>query len=299
MTFVQGFSVIARASRPPFLLLTPAIVFFAWAIVIAEGGVVSVERLVLIVISALSAAIASNLLNEFFDFKNGLDQQTTPTPFSGGSQALVQTPRMLEVVKWAGLLFVSISVWSGLALVAEVGWQLLLLGFLGVILLIAYTPIINKMPWLCLFAPGLGYGVVMFVGAYWALRGDVGGAGVWLFPIPLLLVSALLLLNQFPDVDADTKVGRYHSVIAWGRERSQWVFALLHAGSFMWLTLVVVLSIVPIAVAWGMLLLPLSLWGVWHSRAMAKGQVVLPAMAGNVAVVLLMPVVMGLGLLLF
>jgi 1,4-dihydroxy-2-naphthoate octaprenyltransferase len=119
MTFTQRILVVVRASRPPFLLLTPAILFLAWAMVVAEGGEVSPERLALITLSALSAAIASNLLNEFFDFKSGLDQQTTPTPFSGGSGALVQSPVMLEWVKWVGLLCVSVSVWSGLALVGN------------------------------------------------------------------------------------------------------------------------------------------------------------------------------------
>ena len=297
MTFTQRVLVVVRASRPPFLLLTPAILFLAWAMVVAEGGEVSFERLALITLSALSAAIASNLLNEFFDFKSGLDQQTTPTPFSGGSQALVQSPVMLEGVKWVGLLCVSVSVWSGLALVAQVGWQLLLLGFLGVALLIAYTPMINKQPWLCLFAPGLGYGLVMFVGAYWALRGDVGGDGVWLFPIPMLLVSALLLLNQFPDAQADASVGRYHAVIAWGRSRAQGIFALLHAGTFVWLALVVVFGLVSAEAAWGVILLPLSLWVVWQSQEMTGNKVILSAMAGNVAVVLLMPVLIGISVL--
>jgi 1,4-dihydroxy-2-naphthoate octaprenyltransferase len=297
MTLTQRVSVVVRASRPPFLLLTPAILFLVWAMVVAEGGEVSLERLALITLSALSAAIASNLLNEFFDFKSGLDQQTSPTPFSGGSQALVQTPAMLEGVKWVGLLCVSVSVWSGLALVVEVGWQLLFLGFLGVVLLIAYTPMINKLPWLCLFSPGLGYGLVMFVGAYWALRGDVGGDGVWLFPIPMLLVSALLLLNQFPDAQADAQAGRSHAVIAWGRTRALGVFALLHAGAFVWLAFVVAFGLVPAEVAWGVILLPLSLWVVWQSQEMTGNRLMLSAMAGNVAVVLLMPVVIGISVL--
>lgn len=296
MTVAQRVSVIARASRPPFLLLTPAILLLAWAMVVTEGSEASVERLGLIVLSALSAAIASNLLNEFFDFTSGLDQQTTPTPFSGGSQALVHSPAMLEGVKWVGLLCVSVSVWSGLALVAQVGWPLLLLGLLGVALLIAYTPIINKLPWLCLFAPGLGYGLVMFVGAYWALRGDVGGDGAWLFPIPLVLASALLLLNQFPDEQADQRVGRYHGVIAWGRAKAYVIFSLLHAFAFVWLALVVTLGVVPAETAWGVLLLPLSLWVVWRAQEMIDDKAVLPAMAGNVAVVLLMPVVMAVAI---
>jgi len=297
MTLSQRMSVILRASRPPFLLLTPAILFLAWAMVSVEGTEVSFERFALILLSALSAAIASNLLNEFFDFKSGLDQQTIPTPFSGGSQALIGSPMMLEGVKWVGLLCVSVSVWSGLALVAEVGWPLLILGFLGVALLIAYTPITNKMPWLCLFSPGLGYGLVMFVGAYWALRGEVGGAGIWLFPIPLVLVSALLLLNQFPDVDADRRAGRYHAVIAWGRIQAQSIFALLHGFVFVWLALVVALGFAPTEVAWAVLVLPLSLWVVWRSQEMTDGSVILPVMAGNVAVVLFIPTIMALAIL--
>lgn len=291
-------TVVWRASRPPFLLLTPVMVLLAYAMAIVHHQDVLSANLGWVLLAAFMAAIASNLLNEYFDFKSGLDQQTIPTPFSGGSQALVEQPSQAEIVKWAGLFAVSITVWTGLYLVAQVGWPLLLLGLLGVALLISYTPILNHMPWLCLLAPGLGYGLVMYLGSYWAIVGQVDWYGVWLLPVPVLLVSALLLMNQFPDVEADQRVGRYHAVIAWGRPTAYVVLVALHVWVYVYLIALVILAVLPMALLWGLLFLPVSAISLWLGRSMMQsGRVVLSAMGLQVAVVLLLPSLLAMVLL--
>ncbi len=290
---LSAFSVVARASRPAFLLLTPVVLFLAAALAWQQSESLSGDLLPWLLVSALCAAIARNLLNEYFDFSSGLDHQTEATPFSGGSKALIEAPHRAELVKWAGLLSVSLSTWSGLYLVAQVGWPLLLLGLLGVGLIIAYTPILNRFPWLCLLAPGLGYGLVMFLGAYWVLLGQVSWQGVWLMLLPLSLVSALLLMNQFPDAEADAQVGRRHAVIAWGRERAYALLAGLHAISYLLLWMLAWQSGFSL-LAWALVWLPVSLVLLWQGKAMMQGETVLPAMALNVMLVLGLPITVAL-----
>ncbi len=290
---LSAFSVVARASRPAFLLLTPVVLFLAAALAWQQSESLRWDLLPWLLVSALCAAIASNLLNEYFDFSSGLDHQTQATPFSGGSKALIEAPHRAELVKWAGLLSVSLSTWSGLYLVAQVGWPLLLLGLLGVGLIIAYTPILNRFPWLCLLAPGLGYGLVMFLGAYWVLLGQVSWQGGWLMLLPLSLVSALLLMNQFPDAEADAQVGRRHAVIAWGRERAYALLAGLHAISYLLLWMLAWQSGFSL-LAWALVWLPVSLGLLWQGKAMMQGETVLPAMALNVMLVLGLPITVAL-----
>lgn len=288
-------SVALRSARPPFLLLTPSMLALAAALVWHEQQQLPAGLLLVVVLVALSAAAASNLLNEFFD-AHDVDQWTQPTPFSGGSKALVEQPAQRERIKWLGLLLVSVSVWGGLYLVAQTGWPLLLLGVLGVALVIGYSPVLNRFPVLCLLAPGLGYGLVMFVGASWALRGAVGGDAWLLLPVPLLQVSALLLLNQFPDVQADRQAGRRHALTVWGSERSWSVFAGLHLLAMGWLGVMLLAGLLPAGAGGGLLLLPLLVAVLWLSRSMAHGAVVLLAMGGNVALVLLTPLFMAVGM---
>lgn len=298
MRITERFGVLLRSARPPFLLLTPLMIGLAYAVLHNRGIDVDAGAVFLIVLSSLMAALASNWLNEYFDAQSGLDAHTMPTPFSGGSKALIDRPQHRELVKWAGLLALSISVWSGLALVASVGWHLFLLGILGVALVISYTPILNRYPLLCLIAPGIGYGVVMYLGSYWAMGGDVFGVGWLLMPIPVLLVSGLLLLNQFPDVDADAKAGRNHAVLAWGAHKALWVFRLLHVLAFTWLFIIVLFGWVPIVLAWALVIVLPSLWVVWASAPFGQRGVSIPVMAMNVLVTLLTPLLLIILLLL-
>lgn len=299
MTKFSAVSALWRSARPPFLLLTPVIIGLAFAVAHLQGHDLPDRFLVIMVmISALSAALASNWLNEHFDAQSGLDQQTQKTPFSGGSKALIETPQHHELVKWAGLLAVSVSVWSGLYLAVEIGWALLVLGVIGIVLVIGYTPVINRFPWLCLLAPGLGYGLVMYLGSYWVFSGLALDAGIWVLPIPLLLVSALLLLNQFPDAEVDLKVGRNHWVIAFGKSQSIKMFLRLHFLATIWLIGLVVMQVLPLVALLGLLasLGSVILW--YRFRQVDPERIPLPLMGINVAVVLAMPVLISIGVLI-
>lgn len=285
---MQAAVVLWRSLRPPFLLLTLAMLLLAYASTAYFAHIERADLLFWLFFSAISAAAASNLLNEYFDFVSGVDLRTQPTPFSGGSHALVEFPQYQEWVKWAGLLLVSLSVWSGLYLAAQTTWWVLPLGALGVALLITYSLLINRLPWLCLFAPGLGYGLVMFVGASWVLAAGVEWSLLWLLPVPTLLVSALLLLNQFPDVDADAAAGRNHAVIAWGRRQAYWVFVALHLLSYAWLLWLAWWFGQP-AWLWAWLWLPLTVWMLRLAYRHVLAEVSITAMALNTLLVLMLP----------
>src|SRR5690606_28083014 len=79
-------------------------------------------------------------------------------------------------------------------------------------------------PLLCLIAPGLGFGVLMVAGSHLLLAGSVDSRAWLASLLPFFLVNNLLLLNQFPDIDADRQAGRYHALIPWGVKRSAQIF---------------------------------------------------------------------------
>ena len=103
---------------------------------------------------------------------------------------------------------------------ARQGAALLPIGLAGAVLVVAYTPWITHHPLLCLLAPGLGFGPLMVAGTDVALTGVHHPATYVASLVPLLQVSGLLFLNQFPDVDADRAVGRRHIPMLWGRPRA-------------------------------------------------------------------------------
>ena len=185
-----------------------------------------------VLLSALFAHIAVNALNEYQDFVSGLDMLTVKTPFSGGSGALPDNPDAAQYVLFTALTALVISSGAGLFLILQQGMPLMLLGVLGVIIVLAYTRWINRMPWLCLIAPGMGFGLLMVMGSYLALTGNIDARVVGLSLVPFFLVNNLLLLNQYPDIEADKAVGRNHFPIYFGIEMSNKMYLIFLLSTF-------------------------------------------------------------------
>ncbi|MCH2058222.1 MAG: hypothetical protein MK214_16740 [Thalassotalea sp.] len=71
--------------RTPFLVLTPICLFLAAMLASYDGYVLSQAPVVIMLITALLAHVAVNTLNEYQDFKSGLDLATEKTPFQSTS----------------------------------------------------------------------------------------------------------------------------------------------------------------------------------------------------------------------
>lgn len=71
-------------TRPQFLLLSVVLVLLGTAIARNEGYFDGL-KFILTTLGLLLAHASVNILNDYFDYKSGIDLQTTRTPFSGGS----------------------------------------------------------------------------------------------------------------------------------------------------------------------------------------------------------------------
>ena len=81
-------------ARGRFLLLTLSCVALGIALAAsAPGGELVIGEAVLVLLGALAAHVAVNALNEWGDYRSGLDLQTRRTAFSGGSGTLVRVGR--------------------------------------------------------------------------------------------------------------------------------------------------------------------------------------------------------------
>jgi 1,4-dihydroxy-2-naphthoate polyprenyltransferase len=250
---------VFRAARPNFLTLTPLSVLIGIGAALRSGSHVAVSECLLILCGALLAHLSVNLLNEYDDFRSGLDMLTARTPFSGGSGSLPAHPQAAAATRTAGFLCLFLSALIGVYFVSEKGLALLPLGLVGVLLVVAYTPRLTHWPLLCLLAPGLGFGPLMVMGTAFVLSGQYSlPAAVASLP-PLFLVSELLLVNQFPDVEPDRRVGRRHLPIVLGRRRSALVFAALIVCAFAVLPAAVVSGTLPRLTLLGLIPAPVAL----------------------------------------
>lgn len=285
--------------RLPFLILTPACVFLGWGAASWEAAEIKVSFLALALIGAVSAHISVNALNEYHDFMSGLDSRTERTPFSGGSGTLPARPDMASSALGIGVATLLLSVLIGLYLIYLRGGMLLPLGLLGILLVVFYTRWITRHPVLCLLAPGLGFGPVMVMGAHFVLTGRYSWTAFVASLVPLFLVSNLLLLNQFPDVDADKSVGRRHLPIVLGRRASSFIFCAIMTLAYLSIIVGVYLGFLPKASLLGLLTmaiaLPVSIGAVRYADTMKK---LLPVMGLNVVVTVATPVLVAIGFFL-
>jgi 1,4-dihydroxy-2-naphthoate octaprenyltransferase len=291
---------LLRTSRPAFLLITPVQVFLAWMAAIDAHRIVALQDVVLVLLAALAAHISVNAFNEYSDFHTGVDALTQRTPFSGGSGSLQRFPESANLVRYFA--------WGALALVLALGvyfvlvrgdLPLLLLGVLGLVITLNYTPRLNRHPWLCLVAPGLGIGVVMVWGSELALSGNLSQAGVYAGLVSFFLVSNLLLLNQLPDIAADQKAGRRTFPIAYGAQRSIQMAAVFFGFAIAVIVTGLCAEVLP-PLSWIALLPLLSLPLLLHGlvRYASQPQSLVPYLGLNVILTLSVPILLGIAFLL-
>ena len=289
---------LLQTARPPFLLLTPACVLVGL-------GTAAVETqrhipwglFLLALLGALAAHVSVNAFNEYYDFLSGLDAITRRTPFSGGSGTLPQQPEAARgtlALAWGTLMFTALI---GLYLLVKVGLGLLWVGLLGVLLVYLYTNWVTRSPLICLLAPGLGFGTFMVLGTHYVLTGHYSWPAFWASLVPFFLVNDLLLLNQFPDVEADRTVGRRHYPIVLGRPKAARLYVAFLALAYLVPVVGVILGWLP---QWSLLsLLTLVLAVPTAQRALRYADDIpqlMPALGNNVLINLLTPVLLAIGL---
>ena len=244
--------VLLQTARPSFLVLTPVCVFLGLSTSLAGDSPIDLMVFFILLIGAISAHISVNMLNEYIDFKSGLDVITEKTPFSGGSGALPESPENAAWVLLTSLFFLMVTAGIGIFFIMEMGFKILPIGGLGLALIITYTTWLNRIPFLCLLAPGFGFGVLMVVGTHIVLTGEHSLLSWMLSLIPFFLINNLLLLNQYPDINADESVGRQTFPIVYGLNKSNAIYALfmllayLHIIFYIWLGYIPKISMIAV-----------------------------------------------------
>lgn len=289
---------VMQSMRLPFLVLTPVCVLLAMAIASYQQVDFSVFYVFISLVGALAAHIAVNTINEYQDFKSGLDFKTKQTPFSGGSGLLPANPHLAKKVFAVSVLSVLVTVIVGCYFIFIYGWTILPLGLAGLIIIVTYTQWINKDAFICLIAPGLGFGTLIIGGTYFCITGNYNSS-MWLITIiPFLLINNLLLLNQYPDIDADKSIGRNHFPIRYGVKASTAVYIFSTVSAQLLLIYLVIMAHLPTYAL--LVLLPMSLGyiSIIGMIKLGKGIASQPQfLAANVACSILAPLVLAITLL--
>jgi len=277
---VSNLKAYAGIARVPFLTL-PVVLVAVGAAAAAYEGHFNWFHTLLALIGLTALHIAVNVLNEVSDARTGIDYNTSPTPFSGGSKTIPSGALSRRSALLFGLFFVAVGLVIGVWFYFRIGTVLLPVMILGAISVLLYSDFLVKIGIGELIA-GLGLGGLAVVGTAIVQDGTLGTAGFAAAIPATLMTFNLLLLNEFPDEKVDREGGRRHLVIVFGRPSAAMIYVIAALLTPISILGAVILSHLPVIALAGMvpsLLLVQPLKWAFNDPA---SEVPIPALASNV-----------------
>lgn len=205
----------------------------------------------------LMAHIGVNSINVASDYRRGIDEDTEETPFSGGVDTLTSGRASYATARNIGLISVATAVALMLYFFLQYDPVLLAALFVpGLVLVVGYTDVFARTG-LGETACGVGLGALPTLVVFYVQSGSLVQEIV-LVSIPMFLVCFnLLLLNEFPDIEADVKNGRMNIPIAVGRTAAGYLYTLVVSATALSLVALVAVYDLPVTILLG--LLPIAL----------------------------------------
>lgn len=285
-------------TRPHFLILSVVLIFLS-ASMAWHDGVFNFGDILLTLLGLLLLHTSVNTLNDYSDYKSGIDFHTNPTPFSGGSGFIISGRLSARKVFWFGMISFMLAVPIGIYFLLSRGWILLPLFVIGSVFVLFYTSHLTKLGLgVAEISAGLGLGALPVFGTYVILTSGFSLPALFASIPSGILVCNLLFLNEFPDVDADRKGGRKTLPFLLGKDKAARIYSVLTLTVYLWIILGVVLRIMPVFTLIALCTLPSAFKAITGSISHRDMTKLVPALGANVMVILLTQFLMGVGYIL-
>jgi 1,4-dihydroxy-2-naphthoate octaprenyltransferase len=211
-----------RAIRLRFLLASVIAVSNGIAFAFWKDKQIDLSNAILTFAGVICLHASIDLLNDYWDYKRGIDTITRRTKFSGGTGVLPENLLKPSEVYSVGLILLLLGTLVGMYFVVIRGIIIaLILGFAILAVYFYSTNIVNL---------GLGEafvavkGILIVVGAFYVQTSSIGAGVVYVGIITGILSASVLFVNSFPDYQADRSRGRRTLVIMLGRQRAVKIF---------------------------------------------------------------------------
>lgn len=238
---ISTLKLMWQLTRPHTLTATFAPVILGTMLALNDGPI-NWLLFTAMLVCGLFLQIATNLFNEYYDFKRGLD--TVDSVGIGG--ALVRHGTKPSSVLAFALILYGLSVLIGIYICMNSSWWLVVIGIIGMLIGYLYTggPMpIAYTPFGELFA-GLSMGIGFILIAYFIQTGDLSMTS-FLVSVPLgILVGGINMSNNIRDIKEDTIGGRKTLAILLGREKAIQLLAISFIVSYAWIVGLVVFGVV-------------------------------------------------------
>ena len=232
-----------RAIRIRFLLASVIAVSLGLAVTWWHSGAIDIFQAALTMAGVIALHASVDLLNDYWDFKRGIDTRTKRTGMSGGTGVLPEGLLKPKSVYNAGILFLVAGGLIG-------GYFVVLHGVvIGVILAFAImsiyfysTKIVN---WGLAEVFVAVKGTLIVMGTYYIQNSELTDVVVLSGIVVGVLSSLVLFVASFPDHDADKEKGRRTLVILAGRQKAVSIFYIFPIISYGIIIGCVAMSIIP------------------------------------------------------
>lgn len=232
-----------RLTRPHTLTAAFVPVSIGTALAFHETNI-RISLFIAMLVASLFIQAATNMFNEYYDFKRGLD-----SPESVGiGGAIVREGIHPKAVLYLAIFLFAIAMLIGIYICMNSSWWLALIGsicmaagyfYTGGPVPIAYTPFGE-------LAAGFFMGLVIILISFFIQTGEVTKTAI-LISVPIaILVGAILLANNIRDLDGDKENGRKTLAILVGRNNAIRILAGMFAISFIWMIGLVLFHLVSV-----------------------------------------------------
>jgi 1,4-dihydroxy-2-naphthoate polyprenyltransferase len=182
-------------------------------------------RFLAALIGAIFIQVGTNLSNDYSDARRGADEEDRLGPVRVTAGGLVP-PHQVLVATYVSF---GVAVLAGVYLIVVAGWQLLIVGAASILAGVLYTG--GPKPY---GYEGLGelfvflfFGIVAVAGSFFVQVRHLDWEAFALAVPVGLLASAILVVNNFRDIDSDRRAGKRTLAVRLGRPGTRTMFATI------------------------------------------------------------------------
>ncbi|MBB4826084.1 1,4-dihydroxy-2-naphthoate octaprenyltransferase [Sporosarcina luteola] len=289
-----GWRIWWQLTRPHTLTAAFAPVFLGTMIALSYGEF-HLSLFLAMLVASIFIQMATNMFNEYYDYKRGLDTEHS----IGIGGTIVRNGVQPKTVLFIAFMLYAVSILIGVYICMETSWMLAAVGLVSMAIGYFYTggpyPIAYT-PFGELFS-GVVMGMLLVLIAFYIQMGSVTQDAILLSIPSMLLVAGIMMANNIRDIEGDREGGRKTLAILVGRPRAITILALFFLISYCWIVGLVITGHVSV---WGLLVFLSVKKPIEAIKTFRKHEIpleVMPAMKNTAVTNTLFALLLGVGIL--
>ena len=261
-------SVWLRAIRIKFLLASVIAVSLGLSLAWYAGSSIDIFHALLTFAGVISLHASVDLLNDYWDFKRGIDTKTKRTKMSGGTGVLPEGLLKPKSVYLVGIGFLILGSIIGIYFVIIFGIIIgVILGFAILSVYFYSTKIVN---WGLAEVFVTIKGTLIVIGTFFIQSQGIDDFSIFAGIVVGLLSSLVLFVTSIPDHDVDKEKGRRTLIIIFGKSNAVKTFLIFPILIYGVIIFGVITGIFPVYSLIVLLAKPFLILAMWHLKDSEK-----------------------------